>query len=149
MKLKGGVRRRLRAWLRDTGSLKVGSPQPSLFTGLPPNPPPIPHQALQPLSFSFPPRRPQDPPMTLPPTTVHQWMLCSLQRTPHPQCVHCHKDLTTRVSQGHLHLATGKMASTSMTVLKFLRSCVLGFLKNLFMRSCALSFHMIGLRPTF
>lgn len=34
-----------------------------------------------------------------------------------------------RVSHGHLHLATGKMASTSMTILEFLRSCVFGFLK--------------------
>ena len=61
---------------------------------------PIPHQALQPLSFLFPPRLPQDPPMTLPPTAVHQWMLCSLQRTPHPPRVHCHKTSRPRVSQG-------------------------------------------------
>ena len=130
-KLAGGV----------SAALSVHRPPSQSPTNLPPSP------AASVLLISSP--SPQDSPMTLPPTAVHQWVLCSLQRAPHPQRVHCHKDLTAGVSQGHLHLATGKMASTSMTVLKFLRSCVLGFLKNLFMRSCALSLHMIGLRPTF
>lgn len=57
-----GGGRRLRAWLRDTGSLRVGTLQPSLFTGLPPNaPPPNPSpQEQQPLSFQFPPCLPQE-----------------------------------------------------------------------------------------
>ena len=71
MKLKGGVRRRLRAWLRDTGSLKVGSPQPSLFTGLPPNPPPIPHHCSS-MDAVFSPAHPPPP-------------MCPLSQGPHHQ----------------------------------------------------------------
>ena len=145
MELKGGVRRRLRAWLRDTGSLKVGSPQPSLFTGLPANPPPSPAASVLLISS----RLPQDPPMTLPPTAVHQWMLCSLQRTPHLPRVHCRKDLT---AQGQSwpsasgHREDGLHIYDNFGILKKL---CFWFFKNLLMRSCALSFHVIGLRPTF
>lgn len=88
MELKGGVRRRLRAGLKTAGSLKVGSPQPSVH-----RPPAIPGPAASVLLISS--RLPQDPPMTLPPPLFINGC-CVLSSAPPPPRVHCHKDLTAQ-----------------------------------------------------
>ena len=142
MKLKGGVRRRLRAWLRDMGSLKVGSPQLSLFTDIPPNPPPSPAASVFLVSSPSPPGPSYD-------TPSHRCSSMDAMFSPaHPPPPTCplSQDLTAQGQSRHLHLAAGKMASTSMTILQL---CFGGGGVNLFMRSCALSFHVTGLRPTF
>lgn len=87
--------------------------------------------------------------MTLPPTAVHQWMLCSLQRTPHPPCVHCHKDLT---AQGQSRPSASGRREDGLHIydnFEILKKLYFWGFLNLFMRSCALSFHGTGLCPTF
>lgn len=93
-------RGRLRAGLRDSGSLSVGLPRPQTQTSLR-----IPQQPLQPLSLPFPPQLPQDPPMRSVghslPSAVHsdQWMLCSLLLPLHVSpCPRDHMAKTTAIS---------------------------------------------------
>lgn len=133
------------SWAEGHGKLEGGVSAALSVHRPPANPPPSPAASVLLISS----RLPQDPPMTLPPTAVHQWMLCSLQRTPHPPRVHCHKDLT---AQGQSwpsasgHRGDGLHIYDNFGILKKL---CFWFSKNLLMRSCALSFHVIGLHPTF
>ena len=129
MELKGGVRRKPRAWLRDTGSLKVGSPQLSLFTGLPPNPPPSPAASVFLVSSLSPPGPSYD-------TPSHRCSSMDAVFSPaHPPPPTCplSQDLTAQGQSRHLHLAAGKMASTSMTILKL---CLGGGVKSFYEKLC-------------